>query len=173
MKKIKLTKGQFALVDSEDFEWLNQWKWCADDNGYAVRHERKEEHGDNTRKMRKMHREILSHYRIDIEGMNIDHKNNKEYDNRKKNLRIANCSQNMANSKLMPQNTSGYKGVIRMNKNTQHNITKPWATQIYIKGKRTFKGMFETKEEAARAYNELAKKYFGEFARLNQIGGDI
>src|SRR3990167_7938323 len=26
-KLISLTKGKFAIVDSEDFEWLNQWKW--------------------------------------------------------------------------------------------------------------------------------------------------
>ena len=29
MKLISLTQGQFAKVDDEDFEWLNQWKWCA------------------------------------------------------------------------------------------------------------------------------------------------
>ena len=32
MKRIRLTQGQFALIDNEDYEFLNQWKWFAQKN---------------------------------------------------------------------------------------------------------------------------------------------
>src|SRR5579864_4119121 len=31
-KLIPLSKGKFAIVDSEDYNWVNQWKWCVDTN---------------------------------------------------------------------------------------------------------------------------------------------
>ena len=37
MKKIKLTQKQIAVIDDEDFDWLNQWKWFYNNQGYAVR----------------------------------------------------------------------------------------------------------------------------------------
>ena len=48
---------------------------------------------------------------IDIEGMDIDHKDNKPSNNRKENLRDGTRSQNSHNAKLSKRNKSGTKGL--------------------------------------------------------------
>ena len=44
MKQIELSQNKVALVDDEDFEWVNQWKWHAIKSRgnlfYVVRSER-------------------------------------------------------------------------------------------------------------------------------------
>ena len=79
------------------------------------------------------------------------------------NLREADKSKNAANSHAHVDNTSGYKGVkLRWNSDT-------WVSRIHVKGNEVFLGYFLTKDEAALAYNGAAKKYFGEYAKLNKI----
>lgn len=155
--------NSFVIVDDRDFEWLSKWRWCRDTAGYAVRHEQKNEYGDGKRRMRKMHREIMR-------GANkeIDHINHNGLDNRRSNLRAATTSQNQANSKGTPLNTSGYRGVCKYNIN-KPNVHKLWGARIVVNGQKYFKGMFYTKEEAAIAYNEMAIKYFGQYANLNRM----
>lgn len=54
-RKIKLTKGKFATVDDEDFEWLSRWNWFAAKVGkmtYAAR-----ENSDGT--LVYMHDEVM------------------------------------------------------------------------------------------------------------------
>jgi len=161
MKYIKLTQGQWAIVDDEDFEWLIKYKWYANydlsTRGYYAM--RNIPLGNGKRKHLKMHRVIMNAK----QGEQIDHKNRDSLDNRKQNLRFATPSQNQANSKIRSDNTSGYKGVVWY-KNYQK-----WQVRIRYQGKRIYLGSFNNKEDAALVYNIKAKQLFGEYALLNKI----
>ena len=155
MKSIPLTRGMFTIVDESDYEWLNQWKWNAHNrNGklYAAR-------GTTGNKTVSMHREIMK----TPKGMETDHRNGDSLDNRRENLRISTRMQNNQNASIRKDSKSGYRGV---------HFFKPynkWAVYIQANRKSKFLGYFTDPKEAAIAYNDKAKQYFGEFARLNQI----
>jgi len=154
VKEIPLTQGQVALVDNEDFETLNQFKWCAQwapdaQTFYAQRREGK--------KIIYMHRKILDA----PDRVKIDHRNHLGLDNQRSNLRFATGNQNQANSRISKRNTSGFKGVSRYRKKER------WKAQISKNNRSIFLGYFNHPEQAARAYDAAALKYFGEFACCN------
>jgi hypothetical protein len=93
----------------------------------------------------------------------IDHINGIRDDNRFCNLREATGTENQGNKKLNKNNTSGYRGV-SWNKNS-----KKWESRLKVNDKRIYLGSFNSKKEAALAYNRAALEYFGEFAYLNEI----
>lgn len=76
---------------------------------------------------------------------------------------ITRSQQCMNTRKQKTISSSKYKGV-DFNKNR-----KFYRARIAVNYKRIYLGVFSTQEEAALAYNEAAKKYFGEFAVLNVI----
>ena len=94
-------------------------------------------------------------------GLHTDHKDGDGLNNQRSNLRLATPSENGANRLVGSNNTSGYKGISQKD--------KKWGAQITKNQKIVYLGRFETKIEAAKAYNTAAKKYHGEFARLNTI----
>lgn len=90
--------------------------------------------------------------------LRIDHKDNDSLNDRIENLRPATRSQNMANSLLSKNNTSGQKGV------SWHKRQRKWIARIMVDRKPIQLGSFDDPIEAKAAYDEAAKKYFGEFA---------
>lgn len=160
MKEIPLSQGKVALVDDEDFEYLNQWKWhcTSSKHSYAKRSDYK------LNKDFYMHREILKCSGVNI---NVDHVDRNTLNNQKENLRFCDQSQNNGNQLRDSKNkTSQYKGVCY---SPRKGYKKFWLVQIQRKGLPTITKRLSTEKEAAKMYNQLAIKYFGEFANLNKI----
>lgn len=93
--------------------------------------------------------------------LGIDHINRNRIDNRPSNLRLATNSQQLGNTKLSKRNTHGAKGLYY-----RKGAPNPWGATIGMgsAGKKKHIGCFSSKEEAIAARNEVALKYFGEFA---------
>ena len=157
MKEIILTQGKVALVDDEDYEYLNQFNWFASKNFntyYATRGTRK----DGKKVSVPMHRVILNV----STGKHIDHINHDGLDNRKINLRICTISQNQHNQRLHTGlKSSVYKGVHWSKK------SKKWQSRVGFMGKRIYVGQYDSEKDAAKAYDLKAIEYFGEFAKTN------
>lgn len=87
----------------------------------------------------------------------IDHKDCNCTNNRWSNLRPATQRQQCWNTRLQKSNSSGYRGV--------HRHGPKWQAYITINGVRYCRGSFDTAEEAAAAYEIVARKVHGEFYR--------
>lgn len=147
MKQILLPKNQFVIVDDEDYEYLNQWKWCLF-NSYAGRSVK----GRHVA----MHRLIMN----TPERMVCDHINSCKLDNRKSNLRNCTQSENCMNRRNKP-------------KGAHYSPTEgKWRGQIVYRenGKKITKylGYFATKEEALAAYDNVVGFYHKEYAVTNK-----
>lgn len=154
MKKIKLTQGKYALVDDEDYGYLNQFKWWAAKSRkvyYAMCNI------DGTQY--RMHRLIMKATPNQI----IDHRDFDGLNNQKYNLRFCTYAQNAWNRK--GRGVSKYLGV---SLELRPSGLKYWVASIKIDGTRTKRiGRFKTEKEAAIARDEMSHKLHGEFAYLN------
>ena len=161
-------QGFTTLVDDEDYEWLNQWKWSLSGR-VEILYARAIINGVETR----MHRLIMKAKK----GQIIDHINRNGLDNRKINLRFCTYSQNNINRNKC--GSGKYRGIhfrpertiIHFReKNIYTYISKPkWQAVICINKKFIYLGCYEKEIDAAKAYNEAAKKHHGEYAMLNII----
>ncbi|WP_293000061.1 HNH endonuclease [Nevskia sp.] len=149
--EIPLTKGFFALVDRQDEALVAAYKW-------HVVEMPKHRYAATTVSGRRvqLHRMLLDAPK----GAVVDHINNNGLDNRRSNIRVCSASQNAWNS-VFPR-AGKYKGVY----SPKPGIFVAKAGCKYI-------GSFSTEIEAALAYNEVAQRLGGEFARLNEIPVEV
>ncbi len=145
---IPLSRGKFAKVDPEDAERvLAMAPWQCTKSGYAI-------------KILWKSRTYLHRMLIDAPAeFQVDHINGDKLDNRKSNLRLATSLQNRHNTPPHRDSRSGYKGVSFNGKR--------WRARIGSNGRYRALGYFDTREEAAVAYDAAARELFGEFAWLN------
>jgi hypothetical protein len=111
----------------------------------------------------KMHRILVP------DCQHVDHKNHSGLDNRvydsatdTGNIRPATASQNGSNRRrVRGEHSSIFKGVCR--------VRNKWRASIGVNGKKINLGLFEAELEASFSYQEAAKKYFGEFAYVENL----
>ena len=148
------------MVDEDKWHDLNLFNWIIDNNYYVQTNIK--------RKPVRIHNYIYNKYKQNenINDKVIDHINGKDkiykrLDNRLINLRISTRAENSYNRQT--KNKNGYRGVISDKNN------KYYRAQITCNNKRYTTKAYNTIEEAALAYNELAKQYYGDRAMLNTI----
>lgn len=158
---IPLSQGKYALIDDEDYALVSQYQWVAvcrrrrhgREEFYAASHAGR----PSDQPLIYMHRLIMAA----LAGTIVDHINRNPLDNRRCNLRIATPAQNVANQAKHRRLSSRFKGVY------WHKKKNNWKVQIGVNRRRMYVGSYTDEIEAARAYDQAARKYFGPFACLN------
>lgn len=160
MKKIPLHgkgEGKYALVDDDEYELVNKYRWHLHEFGYAITKPRINGHKPTVR----MHRLIMQY----PDGVFTDHINGNKLDNRKRNLRPCTHMQNTWNRSKPANNTSGYRGVRWIKKDNR------WQAEIMVEHTPVFIGYFKDKHEAAYVRDQFAMQLHGEFAYTNLLRG--
>lgn len=148
-----------ALVDDEDYERFGHLKWYAAKNysGYTW-YAQRIVGPRGARKTIQLHRQIMGC----PEG-EVDHKNGDGLDCRRDNMRLATTSGNRRNVPRRKTSSSPYKGVSFQ--------AGKWRARISVgprgAAQKISLGMFNSPEDAAAAYDAMAKKLSGEFAWIN------
>lgn len=145
---MKISGNRITVIDQHDYLRFSNTKWYLAGKGYVKSREGY------------LHRLIIGA----SAGEEVDHINGDKLDNRRCNLRLATSNQNKWNrGKQNGRYSSRFKGV------SWHSASQTWRAQIKVRRKLISLGYHVSEIDAARAYNDGALKYHGEFASLNNI----
>ena len=163
MKEIVLSGGEIAYVDDRDFDRVSKNRWhlqlrIKDKKQYVCRTHRRKGEGRRTRTLF-LHRFILG---LTNKAETVDHIDGDGLNNCRSNLRICSQADNMKNTKMHSGTKSGFKGVAESSV-----CPGKWVASINADRITRYLGIFESKKEAAIAYNNAARKWHGEYAHLN------
>lgn len=144
-------------MDDEDFEKVSSFRWHARSRKGGKNRFYAAGRAKQDREKVYMHRIVMS----PPPGKDVDHINGDGLDNRRENLRVCTRSENLRNRGKQANNTTGYKGVHFF------KAARLFTASVQYDGKSFHLGYFKTALEAAKAYDEAARKIHGEFAQLN------
>jgi hypothetical protein len=156
MKEIPLTRGCVTIVDDFMYPTLSKYKWCVQNSRYAARMIRRKGSGQI---LQYMHKFLV----MPPEGFIVRHKNGNSLDNRLCNLCLLTQAE-MQHIRMDKPNSSGYRG-IRPYKYKDKPMK--WRAAICCDRKLMYGSVCDTKEEAARMYDQMAFTIYGERAVLN------
>lgn len=139
-------KGETIIADADDYDRLKEHSWCISQTGYAV--------SCINKKVIKLHRFILG---LTDPKQCVDHKNHKQLDNRKCNLRVCSVHENA-------MNVSGNKSSL-FPVGIRFMPSGKYLARIQVNNKEIRIGLFQKLEDAVAARNKAELLYCGEFAQ--------
>ncbi len=148
MKQIPLSKGQYALIDDNDYPLLVNYSWHYNTKGYAYYSK------SMTEKV-----SMTSMIMNPPKGYEVDHIDRNPLNNQRYNLRIVTHQQNCHNRSKPKRGNSPYVGVEFQDGN--------WSAFLTINGKYTYLGQFPTASIAALARDMWEVYYHGKYAYTN------
>ena len=166
MKKIKLINGTYAIVDDEDFPYLNRFRWIYLKGVFATLPKNPNEI-NNTNRYVSVN---MAYFLIKPKSpLQVKHINGNGLDFRKKNLLLVREGKktHMGRKRIShfgKKPTSPYKGII-----FRTGRRRPYSARIDFNKQTFYLGCFYQEKDAASAYNDKAKELYGKFAYQNKI----